>query len=161
MNDVAYALADASQDLPLAEKTERQVLDKLASETQTWTLDEAPALLRSKSALLTASWDTMGWILYREGKVNDAEPYIEASWLYNPSLEVGQHLGDVEVALGHKDTALRSYQLTLAGAPRVNAMGVRTTETTPQMDELNRRITHLGGNGSGKDSNAALQALRS
>ena len=102
MNDIAYELAEANQNLPLAESTARQVLATLSAETRTWTLDESQATLRGKSEMLTASWDTMGWILYREGKFDEAEPFIQARWSYRPTAEVGEHLGDVQLARGHK-----------------------------------------------------------
>jgi hypothetical protein len=63
MNNAAYELAKAFKELPLAEATERKVLDRLGAESRTWTLDESPQTLRQKSSLIVSSWDTLGWIL--------------------------------------------------------------------------------------------------
>ena len=45
-NDASYELAMAGRDLPLAEHTERAVLEQLATESRTWTGGEAQVLLR-------------------------------------------------------------------------------------------------------------------
>jgi len=100
MNSAAYELANAKKDLPLADATERAVLDKLTAETQSWTMDEAPLTLRQKSSLLIASWDTMGWILFQEGKAKEGKPYVEAAWRNQPGDEVGGHLSKIKAALG-------------------------------------------------------------
>jgi hypothetical protein len=99
LNDAAYELADANLDLPLDESCERKALQKLTTETETWTLDESPATLRAKTNLLLASWDTMGWILYREGKLEQAIPYLEAARLGRPAPEIVKHLADARQAL--------------------------------------------------------------
>ena len=106
MNSAAYELANARRDLPLADATERTVLDKLTTETQSWTMDETPSLLTQKSSLLIASWDTMGWILFQEGKAKEAMPYVEAAWRNEPNDEVGGHLSKIKAALGIADAAV-------------------------------------------------------
>jgi hypothetical protein len=105
MNDAAYTLADAGQALAVAEETEKAGLQKLTAETASWTLDEAPATLRLKTSLLVASWDTMGWILFREGKAKEAKTYIEAAWQNKPDDELKQHLKKVNEALGISEKA--------------------------------------------------------
>jgi tetratricopeptide (TPR) repeat protein len=102
INDAAYELADAKLDLTLDDEKERLVLDRLTKETQSWTLDEAPLALRQKSALLIASWDTMGWILFREGKSAEARSYIEAAWTNGPNPELKAHLDALNAANGAK-----------------------------------------------------------
>ncbi len=155
--DAAYELAKANRELPLAESSERAVVEQLTAETQTWTLDEVPATLRSQSNLLTACWDTLGWILYREGKFPEAAAWIEASWHFRQGTEVGTHLGDVQLAMGHKAEALHSYQLALATAPTRDSMGVRLTSFTPETIALSGRIGRL----KRVSSDAAAEATKS
>jgi len=107
MNSAAYELANAKRDLPLADATERTVLDKLTAETQSWTMDEVPLTLRQKSSLLVASWDTMGWILFQEGKAKDGKPYVEAAWRNDPNEEVGGHWAKIKTALGITDATAK------------------------------------------------------
>ena len=105
MNDAAFELADAKQELPLDEAKERVALDKLTTETESWTLDESAQTLRAKTSLLVASWDTMGWILFREGKPAEAKPFIEAAWMNSPKPDLKEHLDAVNAALGVKPAA--------------------------------------------------------
>jgi tetratricopeptide (TPR) repeat protein len=99
LNDAAYSLADAKLEMPLAEASERKALETLTAETASWTLDENPQTLQAKTSLLLASWDSMGWILYREGKFAEAESWLEAARLGRPDAEVLGHVAKVRAAL--------------------------------------------------------------
>lgn len=102
-NSVAYLLADAKVDLPGDEALERGVLDQLDAETDDWTLDEAAPVLASKTSLLIASWDTMGWILYQQGHLPEARTYIAAAWQNASRRDLLDHLHAVDAAL-HQPT---------------------------------------------------------
>jgi tetratricopeptide (TPR) repeat protein len=124
MNDAAYELADAGLEFALAEQTTRTALDKMEEESKTWTLDESPQVLNSKTRMIQATWDTMGWILFREGKTAEGEAYIKASWTGRQDAEVGKHLAEIALARGDKNAALSYYEMGIATEPRVNAGGV-------------------------------------
>jgi tetratricopeptide (TPR) repeat protein len=91
INDAVYELADAGKELALDESKEQVALDKLTKETESWTLDESPALLKQQTSLLEASWDTMGWILYKEGKLSEARSFIDAAWTNRQDPDVVKH----------------------------------------------------------------------
>jgi tetratricopeptide (TPR) repeat protein len=160
MNDAAYALADAGLELAMAERTTRTALDRMEDESRTWTLDEAPKTLRAKTSLLQATWDTMGWIYFREGKTEAAEQYVRASWLGRQSEEVGKHLGEIAEAKGQKTDALKDYLLALETATKVDAMGVHR-EPGPMEKDLNARAEALRNAGvKANIPEDALQKLR-
>jgi len=122
LNDAAYELADASLDLPLAEKAAHhslELLDTLSTNGET-----GPAALQ-RANLLTHVWDTYGWILYREDKVAEAEPWIRAAWRNGSSAEVGYHLGFILDRQHHPADALAQLQLAAAGSPGNNASEVQ------------------------------------
>ncbi len=102
-NSIAYLLADAKVDLPGDEATERGVLDKLDAETSDWTLDEAAPTLASKTSLIIASWDTMGWILYQQGHLPEARNYIAAAWQNASRRDLLDHLHAIDAVL-HQPT---------------------------------------------------------
>ena len=104
MNDAVYELADAGKELALDEEKERVAIERRTDETKTWTLDESPTLLKQKTQLLLASWDTMGWILYKEGKLKEALSYLEAARMGRPNPTVTTHLWKVRAALAEADT---------------------------------------------------------
>jgi hypothetical protein len=103
MNDAAYELADAGKELPLDEEKVHVALERLTEETKSWTLDESPTVLKQKTQMLLASWDTMGWILYKEGKLKDAVSYLEAAKMGRPDPIVMTHLWKVRAALAQAD----------------------------------------------------------
>jgi len=55
-NDVAYYLADADVELPLADKTARQDVEQTSRETRSWTLEDNSMLLRNRSLDLFNYW---------------------------------------------------------------------------------------------------------
>jgi len=114
----------------------------MEDESRTWTLDEAPGLLQSRRSILQATWDTMGWIYFREGKVGEAESYVKASWTGRQSAEVGKHLGEIAEAKGDKAGALRDYLLALDTYPKYDAMGVHAGPPAAAKD-LQDRIAAL------------------
>lgn len=159
LNDAAYALADAGLDLPMAESSTRVALDKLGAESNAWTLDEDPNTLLTQSRLIGASWDTLGWVLYREGKLDEAESYIKAAWHDRPEAEVGEHLATIQAARGDKSAALETYQLAIANFPSYNAMGVRVppTERQKQFQRKADDLRKAGAKAAGGDARQAMQ----
>ncbi len=162
MNDSAYELSDAHMELPLAEATTRTALTKISEESKTWTLDENPQVLNGKSRLLVAAWDTMGWILFQEGKLDEAESYLNAAWLNAQGAEVGEHLGELQTAKGNKNAALNAYELALATIPPYDMMGVKKTPGAEEkkLKERTEALRQAGAKLSLHDSHKALQEIR-
>ena len=163
MNDCAYELADAGFELPLAEAKTREALAKQTEESKGWTLDEDPRTLRMKTHSLAATWDTMGWILFKEGKVDEARSYVHAAMLTQLTAEVLEHLGEIEAARGFPDIARRDYELALATYPGYDMMGVRHTPGAKEKELLERveRLTKRGTKATDRDAKKELMALRS
>ena len=64
---------------------------------------------------LIAYWDTLGWIHFDEGDLDQAEKYVAAAWGLGHHGEVGDHLGQIYEKRGEKDQALRTYALSMSG----------------------------------------------
>ena len=107
MNDAAYELAKAGLDLPLAESTAKDALARLSAESKTWTLQENPQNTLAKSRRIASAWDTVGWVLYRQGRFGGPA-----------SSQCRAHL-----PCRHLRTGLR----TLTGLPRATNLSVRVT----------------------------------
>jgi len=61
--------------------------------------------------------DSMGWVLYRLGRPDEALPYLQRAYEAYPDPEIASHLGEVLWVLGQKKEARRIWQDTLKAHP--------------------------------------------
>ncbi len=116
LNDAAYEMADFNFDLPEAESSMKQALDKLNTETSQTSLGNLSADDIAHANLLTAAWDTMGWVYFREGKLPLAETYVSAAWVTSQAAEVGGHLAQIYEKEHKYQQAVDTDALALAAA---------------------------------------------
>jgi predicted Zn-dependent protease len=109
LNSAAYLLAEADGDLPLAEESSRKSLQMLDAATAQSELSEANEQTFRRANILVACWDTLGFILMKEKKLNEAHDYLEAAWRSQPNMVVGMHYAQVLEAQGNAKEALRVY----------------------------------------------------
>ncbi len=155
LNDAAYTLSETGLDLATAEAASRRGVTTLEENSATIGAAEANSRAFAQAQLLVASWDTLGWILYREGKAEEARPYLSAAWRASLIADVADHLGQVDEALGHKDEAITDYSF---------ARTALTSSATPEvrghvMDSI-ARLTAAGAKTQGTTGTDALQSLR-
>lgn len=82
----------------LADRTDRYE-EALALISQALSLKpEEPAIL-----------DSMGWVLYRLGRPEEALPYLQQAMDAYPDQEIAAHLGEVLWQLGHQDEARETW----------------------------------------------------
>jgi tetratricopeptide (TPR) repeat protein/transglutaminase-like putative cysteine protease len=155
LNDAGYVLAETGLDLPYAEEVSRKSITVLEAKTAAITPAEVNSNAFAQSRLLIAAWDTLGWILFREGKLEEAEPLIVAGWRNALVPESGDHLGQVYEAMGKKEQALSAYRLAAASIEGENA--------SPDVREhIKTSIARLkGAAGPPFNGTAALQESRS
>jgi len=152
MNNSAYELADAGEELPAAEETTKKALEKMTDESKGWTLDESPQTLSAKSRMLTAAWDTMGWILFREGRLDEAEAYLEPAWRNAQAPAMAAHIGEVAEARGKKDKALTAYVLGIAAS--------RPGAEQKKLQERAEALRKTGAKSTVNDAQSKLQENR-
>jgi len=75
LNALGYSLADKNTDLDNAYKMIMQAFEQ--------------------SPNSSAISDSLGWVLFRQGKINEALIHLKNAWLISPSAEIGAHLGEV------------------------------------------------------------------
>lgn len=118
-NNVAYALAEQNQALDRAEKYAQSAVSMTVASLNNLPVDrlmEAGNLLTNS---LGSYWDTLGWVYFREGKLDEAEKYIKASWELSESGEVGDHLAQLYEKRGKKQQAIEMYAKSMASARTV------------------------------------------
>lgn len=125
LNNGAYLLAQTKIDLPLAEQNARNALEILDRETGQASVDEANPHSFERTSLLTATWDTLGYILYEENRLDQARDYLEAAWRNAPACETGEHYALTQEALGDKKAALRTYELAVIAQGSGNSLATQ------------------------------------
>ena len=83
-------------------------------------LDEAATLISASLAQMpdsAAVLDSMGWVLFRQGKAQEALPYLERAAKLGDDPEIALHLGDVQAALGDAAAAKATWQKGLEAYP--------------------------------------------
>lgn len=84
-------------------------------------LDEAEELIRKALALMPddpAIMDSMGWVLYRQGKPEQALSYLEEAMAAYPDQEIAAHLGEVLWVLGERERAREIWRRGLEADPQ-------------------------------------------
>jgi tetratricopeptide (TPR) repeat protein len=83
-------------------------------------LPEAYTLIQKALSLAPDDFyimDSMGWVLYRQGKYEEALSYLQRAYSGRPDPEIAAHLGEVLWASGKHDEARKLLQDALAKAP--------------------------------------------
>lgn len=129
LNDAAYTLSETGLYLDVAEAASRKSIDVLEANSSTITTEQVNSKDFAQANLLVAAWDTYGWILFREGKLQDAKLYVSAAWRSSLRAEVGDHLAQIDEALGHKDEAATQYVLAQSALTRNEPPDIRQNIT--------------------------------
>jgi tetratricopeptide (TPR) repeat protein len=126
-NNIAYYMTEGGMDLKRAWQLVSGALnpaaktscnpEKLAAE------DECAVYLTRLAHML----DTAGWVLYRQGKVAESEPYLSSAFAISPHAETETHYATVLARLGRVDESLRCLAdaSSLTGFTRADATEVR------------------------------------
>ena len=89
-NSLGYTLADRGRDLGEAERLIRDAL-----------------VARPDSAAIQ---DSLGWVLFRQNRANEAIPWLERAYAADPEAEVASHLGEARWAAGDRAGAERTWR---------------------------------------------------
>jgi len=117
-NNVAYALAEHNLELDQAAQYAESAIAATAANLRNIELARLSLDDLHQVAAIGVYWDTLGWINFRKGELDQAERYIRAAWLLNQHGEVGDHLAQIYEKRGEKEKAARMYAEAIA-APHV------------------------------------------
>lgn len=156
LNDNSYILSQLMSDLPLAEKNARRAVELLEASSAKRSLAEANSKAFAEASELTATWDTLGWILFQEDRLKEAEPFIAAAWFNTPNITVGAHLAKVREALGQASEALAIYELATS-TENASDSAEELAEVRHSIDRLRKAGTHSAVPGN---AGQALQEMR-
>ncbi|MCE9529865.1 MAG: tetratricopeptide repeat protein [Planctomycetes bacterium] len=106
-NDLGYQWADRNLNLDEAEKMIRKAIEVDHIQRRQVSHEE-----EDNAAYL----DSLGWVLFRKGKVEEARDWLEKASALSHGTEdptVWDHLGDVYLKLGQKDKAKDSFKTAI------------------------------------------------
>jgi tetratricopeptide (TPR) repeat protein len=89
LNALGFTLADHDKDLSKARKL----------------IERAHAAAPKNAAIL----DSMGWVLFRQGRPGEALPYLRAAYADDHDGDIAAHLGEVLWQMGRQDEAQRVW----------------------------------------------------
>jgi len=149
MNSVAYLLAESNSNLDLAEKWSDSAVAVVEQELNDSSVATVGAHTWALVVKLAEYWDTLGWIKFQQGKMEDAQKYLLAAWQISDDATIGMHLGRVYESQEKKDAAIGMYLSALATVPSDKKLSEDGNETR-------NRLRGLLGSDSQVDDRLAL-----
>jgi tetratricopeptide (TPR) repeat protein/transglutaminase-like putative cysteine protease len=108
-NNVAFDLGDMGIAL---ENDWRLISGALAAESKLTCRPEKPESNEKCNAQmnrLAIMLDTAGWVLYRQGKIEAAEPYLRSAYAISPRVAMGLHTTVILAKLGRTQEAAKRF----------------------------------------------------
>jgi tetratricopeptide (TPR) repeat protein len=136
LNSVAYDLAEHGSHLDIAENWSQLSVGVAEKELNETSLSNVQSQTWASVLKLSHYWDTMGWIKFEQGKMEDAEKYLFAAWQIADDQTIGMHLGRLYEAQGRKDDAIEMYLASLQAIPVSQALSDDAKETRKRLADL-------------------------
>ena len=114
-NNIAYQLSLKKAHLDRAQQYAESAVSATAAALRNLSLDRLTQQDLPLVSSLVAYWDTLGWVHFAEGDLDQAEKYVAAAWVLGHHGEVGDHLGQIYEKRGEKELAVRTYALSMNG----------------------------------------------
>jgi tetratricopeptide (TPR) repeat protein len=132
-NSVAWALVEKGVRLDVAETHVRAAIDGATAALSTATLDALTSAQLRGADSLAAYWDTLGWLYFQRGDLDQADAWLEAAWALSADGAIAEHLGQLYERRGTRDRAIRFY-----------AQGVAATNDDASRTALERLVPAAG-----------------
>jgi len=114
LNYGAYELADYDLKLEEALKYAQRAVDETEDLSAKISVDKLSLDDLRLMPALAAYWDTLGWVYFRQDKLDLAEQYLKAAWNLGLDAIMADHLGQLYEKEGNKHDAARAYSSALA-----------------------------------------------
>ncbi len=113
LNNTAYDLAEAniklSEALDYAEQAVRTE-EEASDETRLSSLTDENL---HSTQRIGSFWDTLGWVHFRLGHLDEAEKYLRASWMLTQQGIAADHLGQLYELRQRRTDAIHMYRLAI------------------------------------------------
>jgi Flp pilus assembly protein TadD len=171
-NNVAYNLAEHQINLDKAQQYAESAVSATTSNLRNIDLSHLSLDDLQAVSNLGIYWDTLGWVHFEKGELDEAKRYVQAAWLLNQHGEVADHLAQIAEKLGEKDQAIHYYSLSIGAAhsvPETRARLIALLGPHAKIEDLVKRAkpelaarrTFSIGKGPGENSQADFLLLLS
>jgi tetratricopeptide (TPR) repeat protein len=129
LNDAAYSLADANQYLDIDLGYAQKAVAEIEKTTSSLSVHSPEYTGEREMTALSAYWDTLGWVHFRMGHLEEAEKYLLAAWQITQSADTAGHLGQVYEKEGRRRDAEEYYADALAAPKQRVLLPFQTVES--------------------------------
>lgn len=137
LNEVAWEFVEANASLPKALEYAEKSVDKQEKESSNVELSNLLQEDLRCTQEIGNEWDTLGWVHFRLGHLEQAEGFLYAAWLLTQGNIEADHLGQVYEQERKTEKVIHMYRLALA------TLGARAFGEAG--DETRERLEHLTG----------------
>lgn len=124
-NTVAYELAEADKQLPLALEYAQKAVQSVEETSKKIDIAILKTADLSPTQQLGAYWDTLGWVYFKMDNLSAAESFLRAAWTLSLDAISGDHLGQLYEKQHKRDAAIHMYQLALSANPKLEETKLR------------------------------------
>ena len=135
-NDLGFTYAEQGENLEEAEKLIRKALDDDRKQRKASPLYDA-----DKDRDSAAYLDSLGWVLFKQGKPKEAKPHLLEAVKYEEGqhTEVYDHLAEVHVALGEKAEAVAAWKKAVEAATSSKRDQKRKEQIEKKLEKLQEK----------------------
>ena len=112
-NNVAYELARHNVQLDRAQQYAESAVTEIAAQLRNVDPDHLKLEDYGRVSEISSYWDTLGWVHFAKGDMQQAEKYVAAAWQLNHYGECGDHLAQIYEKTGRADKAAQMYAMAL------------------------------------------------
>jgi tetratricopeptide (TPR) repeat protein/transglutaminase-like putative cysteine protease len=140
-NDVAYEMANADLQLPLALKYAKRAVRATEEESQRITLSDLKVEDLKRIFKVAAYWDTLGWVNERMSNLEEAEQYLQASWKLTQDGVVAGHLCHLYERVHKVGVAIQMCRMAVNRMSMSQQLAL--SQYRAEMDAAQKNLDHL------------------
>jgi tetratricopeptide (TPR) repeat protein len=142
-NDVAYQMANADLQLPLALGYAKKAVRAAEDESRQITLPDLKVEDLKEIFKVAAYWDTLGWVNERMSNLEQAELYLRASWKLTQDGVVAGHLCHLYKRTHRNQLAIQMCRMAIYRMPITG--GLALSQSSTEMDAAKENLNDLTG----------------
>jgi Flp pilus assembly protein TadD len=112
-NNIAYQLVLKKAHLDVARSYSESAVSSTVASIRVLSLDSLNTRDLGQTAMLAHCWDTLGWVAFADGKLDQAQKYLTSAWQLSRGSVEADHVAQVFEAQGDKERAIRFYALAM------------------------------------------------